>query len=52
MDEVTADKSAAAGDHQIINIHVTPFPLILTSIFTVKRYVSPALTDWHQQHPP
>jgi hypothetical protein len=32
MDEVAADKSAAAGDHQIINIHVTPFPSIITSI--------------------
>jgi hypothetical protein len=33
MDEVTADKSAAAGDHQIINIHVTPPVLFPTSIF-------------------
>ena len=32
MDEVTADKPAAACDHQIINIHVTPSPPILTSI--------------------
>jgi hypothetical protein len=33
MDEVTADKPAAAGDHQIIDIHVTPSPFILTPIF-------------------
>jgi hypothetical protein len=36
MDEVTADKTAAACDHQIVNIHVAPFPPILTSIFAVK----------------
>ena len=41
MDEVTADKSAAACDHQIINIHVTPFLLILTLIYAGKRYVFP-----------